>query len=209
MIVKQSFLQLFHHKVDMNTEYDTSRQQPPPSARDAAYRKLRISAWVMKVLLLGYAGLSFWRFVPWWLNEQGVKAYVSQRWGCDVSTLEAWQRFLGLGLNLVVWGFLVAAVVYAWQFFNGFQRTKRLTDIGGTQLMRCAWFAIASISSNSLVKPLNSYIQTLHLEAAARQLEWQLTQLDILASIFCLSLLMFAYVHRWMLDIAQENAQFI
>lgn len=164
------------------------------TARDAAYRKLHITALVMKTVLLGYILFGFFRFVPWWFAKQGI---------------ENWQRALGLSLNFISWGCLVAAVVYVWKFFDLFHTTKTLTERGGIYFMYCAWFAIASQAMNVLARPINSWIVTAHLDTSMQQFNWSFTYRDPLAAVFCLSLLMFAYIHRWFLDIAQENAEFV
>lgn len=75
--------------------------------------------------------------------------------------------------------------------------------------MYCAWFAIASQAMNVLARPINSWIVTAHLDKSMQQFDWSFTYRDPLAAVFCLSLLMFAYIHRWFLDIAQENAEFV
>ncbi len=167
---------------------------PTITARDAAYRKLHIAALIMKAVLVGYILFGFFRFVPWWFAKQGI---------------EHWQRALGLSVNFVSWGFLVAAVVYVWKFFDCFRETKTLTERGGQYFMACAWFAIASQAMNIIARPINSWIVTAHLDQSLRSFDWSFTYRDPLAIVFCLALLMFAYIHRWMLDIAQENSEFV
>jgi hypothetical protein len=168
--------------------------QATGNEREAAYSKLRRAALLMRGLLLAYVVYSFLRFVPWWLNKADI---------------ESWQRWLGLSVNLISWLSLVGAVWMIGRFFDCFREHKTLTHRGGQYLMRCAWFACVSQLSNMLARPMTRFILNADFEPNWQHIDWALTTRDPLAIVLCFALLMFAYMHRWMLTITQENAAFV
>jgi hypothetical protein len=183
--------------------------RPPSNARESAYFKLNIAAHIMRALTASYVLFTLWQFLTWWLDMPRIIRMRGRYWGLDLSGMEAWQPMVGLGLNLIAWVLLVIAVAYAWKFFASFKRDKGLSVLGGNLLMRCAWFAMGCFIFTLLSRPVFNYFLTIHLDHALRVIDWQLQMRDLMRGIMCLALLMFAYVYSWMLDIAQENAEFV
>ncbi len=167
---------------------------PPHTQRGNAYRKLRFTAGLMRGLLIGYVAYGFFRFVPWWLTKQGINDE---------------QLWLGLGINLMSWLCLVCAVMCAFRFLNRFFKHQTFSFEGGQALKQCAWFAIASQTTNMLARPITHVILNPDAPIDWSQLAWGFTPRDPVATLFCLALLMFAFVHQWTLDIVQEHAEFV
>jgi hypothetical protein len=179
--------------------FDPAAHLNAPSVvpRDDAFRNLMRLSIGLQILLILYTVHSFYRFVPWWFEPH------------NVNHLEIRQQMGGLILNLIPWFFLLAAALTAIGFLNTFKHNKTFTFEGGQQLMRCAWLASVCQITTMLARPVTQCVVNQTLEFEFNPLNWQFSQRDPVAVIFCLALLMFAYVHRWMLAVTQENAEFI
>jgi len=60
-----------------------------------------------------------------------------------------------------------------------------------------------------LSRPVQSFLLTAHLSAAEQVWQWRFQNVDLLAVLFCLLLLMFAYVFTWTMELAEENRSFV
>ena len=49
----------------------------------------------------------------------------------------------------------------------------------------------------------------MHLPATEQLWKWSFRNVDLLAILFCLALLMFAYVFTWTMELAEENRSFV
>jgi hypothetical protein len=49
----------------------------------------------------------------------------------------------------------------------------------------------------------------MHLPVAEQVWKWSYRSTDLLTAMFCLSLLMFAYVFTWTMEVAEENRSFV
>jgi hypothetical protein len=56
---------------------------------------------------------------------------------------------------------------------------------------------------------VQSFLLTAHLSAAEQVWQWRFQNVDLLAVLFCLLLLMFAYVFTWTMELAEENRSFV
>jgi hypothetical protein len=50
---------------------------------------------------------------------------------------------------------------------------------------------------------------TSHLSNYEQVWQWRFQQFDLLAVLFCLVLLMFAYAFTWTMELAEENRSFV
>jgi hypothetical protein len=60
-----------------------------------------------------------------------------------------------------------------------------------------------------LSRPLQSFLLTTHLAAAEQVWKWNFRVVDRQAVLFCLALLMFAYVFTCTMEVAEENRSFV
>ena len=184
----------------------SSMNQP---ARSVAVEKLRLTAQALRWLSAGYAAWSLWRILSWWLDAERVARQMGSYLQRDLSGMASWQPLAALGLDLLAWGFLLAAVVYCWRFLGHLRSSPGFTGQGASQLMRCAWLAIACEAAVLLFRPMQSWLLTAHLGVADRLYQWQFRPADLQAIILCGALLMFALVYLWALEIAEENKGFV
>ena len=179
------------------------------SARSTAVEKLRLTAQVLRFLSAGYAAWSLWRILAWWLDAERVARSMGSYLQRDLSGMASWQPLAALGLDLLTWALLLAAVVYCWMFLGHLRSSPGFTAQGASQLMRCAWLAIACEAAALLFRPMQSWLLTAHLGVADRLYQWQFRPADLQAIILCGALLMFALVYVWALEIAEENKAFV
>lgn len=175
----------------------------------SALTKLRTTARCLKFVTLVYAGWVLWNTLNWWLNRDRVVEQMSRYLNQDLAGLETWQRMVPLGLDLVSWGILCCAIIYAWKFLNELVSTKIFSREGAQTFMRCAWLAIACQVFTQLTRPVIHYVLTAHLNANEQVLHWPFRASDLLSIILCLVLLVFALIYSWALEIAEENKEFI
>lgn len=174
-----------------------------------AYAKLRLAIAAMRLLSLGFIASVLWHILEWWLDSERVVRLLGNWYGKDLSGMQAWQRHAAMGLDLLALALVVVAVVYCWRFLGTLQERTGFTERGLQFLMRCAWWGLAGEAVSLLARPLKSYVLTLHLAPAAREWRWSLQSADIQSVILCLSLLMFALMFSWALEIAEENRGFV
>ena len=177
--------------------------------RSLAAEKLRFTAQILRFLSAGYAAWSLWRILDWWLDAERVAREMGRYFQRDLSGMASWQPLAALGLDLLAWGFLLAAVAYCWLFLGHLRSSPGFTGQGARQLMRCAWLATACEAAALLFRPLQSWLLTAHLSVAERLYQWQFKPADLQAIILCGALLMFALVYLWALEIAEENKGFV
>lgn len=176
------------------------------SVHSAAFAKLRIAAWAMRLLSAGYLVSVFWHIQDWWLDGERVILLTGNFYGKDLSGMQAWQRLAAMGVDLAL---LVVAVVYCWRFLGTLQQKTSFTETGVSYLMRCAWWGSACEVLSLVSRPFKSYLLTLHLSPADQQWRWSLQSGDVQSAILCVALLMFALMFSWALEIAEENRSFV
>lgn len=187
----------------------TSSLSSPAIPTHAAYAKLRIAIAAMRLLSLGFLASVLWHIQDWWLDGERVVRVLGYWWGKDLGAMQAWQRHASMALDLLDLALVAVAVAYCWRFLATLQSRTGFTDTGLRQLMRCAWWGLASEAVSLLARPVKSYLLTLHLPMAEREWRWSLQSGDLQSLILCLSLLMFALMFSWALEIAEENRGFV
>jgi len=183
----------------------TGDLDPPPTP---ALRKLQRLAHVLRAVSAGYAVWVLWRILTWWLDADKVLRDYSSFLGKDLSGMADWQRLAALTVDSVAWALLALAVAHCWKFLNFLTQATRWTD-ASLHITRCAWFAIACESITELTRPVQSLLMTIHLPANEQVWTWNFRTVDMLAILFCVALLMFAYVFAWTVEIAEENRSFV
>jgi hypothetical protein len=178
-------------------------------ARSRAQAKLRLTAQALRLLSAAYAAWVLWKILNWWLAPDRVARELGTFWQRDLSAMAGWQPLAALGLDLLAWTLLLAAVVQCWQLLGQLRRGVGFTAQGAAQLMRCAWLASACEGAVLLFRPVQSWLLTLHLPVNERLFQWQFRSVDLQAIVFCGALLLFALVYVWALEIAEENKAFI
>lgn len=187
----------------------TSSLSSPAIPTHAAYAKLRIAIAAMRLLSLGFLASVLWHIQDWWLDGERVVRVLGYWWGKDLGAMQAWQRHASMALDLLDLALVAVAVAYCWRFLATLQERSGFTDRGLKQLMRCAWWGLASEAVSLLARPVKSYLLTVHLPMAEREWRWSLQSGDLQSLILCLSLLMFALMFSWALEIAEENRGFV
>jgi hypothetical protein len=180
-----------------------------PSPHSAAFSKLRIAAWVMRLLSAGYLVSVFWHIQDWWLDGERVARLMRNFLGKDLSAMQSWQRLAAMGVDLAALALLVMAVAYCWRFLGTLQQKTGFTEKGVGYLMRCAWWGLACELLSLISRPFKTYLLTLHLSPADQQWRWSLQSGDVQSAILCVALLMFAMMFSWALEIAEENRSFV
>jgi hypothetical protein len=175
--------------------------------RYSARTKLRITALCLKFVTLFYAAWVLWSILNWWLNRDQVVQQMSQYLNEDLSSLETWQRMVPLGLDLISWGILCSAIVYAWKFLNELVSTKIFSTEGAQTFMRCARLAITCEAFTQLTRPVIHFVLTAN--ANSQVFHWPFRASDLQSIILCLVLLVFALIYSWALEVAEENKEFI
>jgi hypothetical protein len=178
-------------------------------ARSRAHAKLRLAAQALRWLSAAYAGWVLWKILDWWLNPERVARELGNYWQRDLSGMAAWQPLAAMGLDLLAWALLLAAVMQCWNLLGQLRSGAGFTARGATQLMRCAWLASACEAVVLLFRPVQSWLLTVHLPVDERLLQWQFRSVDLQAIVFCAALLMFALIYAWALEIAEENKAFV
>jgi hypothetical protein len=185
---------------------NTAIDQP---VRSRARAQLRLAAQALRWLSAAYAGWVLWKIVDWWLDFERVAREFGNHWQRDLTSMAAWQPLAAMGLDLVAWTLLVAAVVQCWKLLSQLRSGAGFTARGASQLMRCAWLASACEAVALLFRPVQSWLLTAHLPVNERLFQWQFKSFDLQAIVFCATLLMFALIYARALEIAEENKGFI
>jgi hypothetical protein len=172
-------------------------------------RKLQHVALLLRAASAGYAVWVLWNILNWWLDADKVKHYFGDFIHRDLSALAESQRFAALALDLIAWTLLLLAVVQCWRFLSYLGQPARWSGAAARHISLCAWFAIASEVFTQLSRPLQSFLLTAHLAAAEQVWKWNFRAVDLQAVLFCLALLMFAYVFAWTMEVAEENRSFV
>lgn len=185
----------------------------PQRAADAeqhpAIRKLQRVAHLLRATSAVYVAWVLWNILNWWLDAGRVKHYFGDFVHRDLSALTAPPRYGALALDLVAWALLLMAVVHCWKFLNYLGQPSRWSSTAAGHISLCAWFAISSEMFTQLSRPVQSFVLTAHLPVAEQVWQWRFQNVDLLAVLFCLSLLMFAYVFTWTMELAEENRSFV
>jgi hypothetical protein len=188
-------------------------EELPQSSTEAhqhpALRKLQRLAHLLRMASAAYAAWALWKILNWWLDADKVKHYFGEYIHRDLSALAATQRFAALALDLIAWTLLLLAVVHCWRFLSYLGQPSRWSSAAARHISLCAWFAVACEGLTQISRPAKSFVLTLHLPAAEQVWKWNFLNMDLLAVLFCLSLLMFAYVFTWTMEVAEENRSFV
>lgn len=178
-------------------------------ASGAARLKIHRLAHLMRVLSATYAAWVLWQVVDWWGNAEQVKRLMGSHLQVDLSGLASSQRMAAMGIDLVVWLTLLAAVVCCWRLLGCLLKDQGFTEAAARHLMQCAWFALLCQTLSVLSRPLHSWCLTWHLPAAEQVFRWRFGATDLQGVLLCLALLMFAYLFTWVLEVAEENRGFV
>lgn len=185
----------------------------PPGPTDAAphpaIRKLERLANLMRVASAGYAAWVLWNILGWWLDADSVTRNFGRFIDRDLSGTAASQRYGALALDLIAWSLLVLAVMHCWKFLRHLSQPSQWSSAAARHISQCAWFAIACESVSELSRPVQSFLLTAHLSLGEQVWKWNFRTMDLLAVLFCLTLLMFAYVFTWTMQVAEENRSFV
>jgi hypothetical protein len=177
--------------------------------RSRAQAKLRLTAQGLRLLSAAYAAWVLWKILSWWLAPERVARELGAYWQRDLSAMASWQPLAALGLDLLAWALLLAAVVLYWKCLGQLRGGVGFTAQAARQMMRGAWLAIACEATVLLFRPVQSWLLTMHLPVDERLFQWQFRSVDLQAIVFCGALLMFALVYVWALEIAEENKGFV
>ena len=178
-------------------------------AQHPSIRKLQGIAILMRAASAGYAAWVLWNILNWWLDSPMVVRNFGNFVHRDLTGLGAGQRFGALALDLIAWTLLLLSVVQCWKFLHDLSRPMRWNHIAAGHITRCAWFALACEVMTLLSRPLQSFLITAHLPIAEHVWKWSFRAVDLQAVLFCLALLMFAYVFTWTMELVEENRSFI
>ncbi|WP_147321239.1 hypothetical protein [Rhodoferax lacus] len=185
------------------TKIGTSTFQHP------AIQKLQRVAHLMRLASAGYALWMLWNILNWWMDADKVTRHFGSFIGRDLSAMGASQRLGALALDLIAWALLLVSVVQGWKFLGYLGQPARWSGAAARHISMCAWFAIACEGFAQLARPLQSFLLTAHLPVAEQVWKWRFQNVDLLAVLFCLALLMFAYVFAWTMEMAEENRSFV
>ena len=188
--------------------FDYAPAGPSDPFRSPALRKLRLLSHLLRAVSAGYAGWVLWSILTGWLDAERVQRIYSRYLERDLSAMAASQRYGALATDLLVWFLLFMAVAYCWNFLRCLSLPHRLRE-AARHLSLCAWFAIACEALAELTRPLQTFLLTMHLPAAEQVWKWSFHNVHLLAVLFCLALLMFAYVFTWTMELAEENRSFV
>lgn len=188
-------------------------QNPPRSSAiqspGAARVKLRRLAQLLRVLSASYAVWVLWQIVGWWTDADLVKQGMGHYLKLDLSGLAASQRMAGMGLDLLAWLLLLAAVASCWKLLACLLKDQGFTEAAAHHLMQCAWWGLACQTLTVLSRPFHTWFLTWHLPAAEQVFRWRFAASDLQGVLLCLVLLMFAYLFSWVLEVAEENRSFV
>jgi hypothetical protein len=172
-------------------------------------RKLQRLGHLMRLLSAGYAAWVLWLILSRRLDTermlQGYGRYLER----DLHAAAIWQQYAPLALDLGTWALLLMAVVQCWKFLRHVSLPLTSFNRAAHHLSRCAWYAIACQGISMLMRPLQSYLLTFHLAADEQVWKWMFRPEDLLTILFCLALLMFAYVFTWTMEVVEENRSFV
>ncbi len=174
-----------------------------------ALRKLQRLAHLIRAVSTAYAAWVLWNILNWWLDADKVAKYFGASINRDLSSMAASQRFAALTLDLIAWTLLLLAVLQCWKFLHYLSQPERWSGAAARHISLCAWFAISSEVFTQLSRPIQSFFLTMHLPVADQVWKFRFQNGDLLAVLFCLSLLLFAYVFTWTMEVAEENRSFV
>lgn len=174
-----------------------------------ALRKLLRLAHLMRALSAGYAAWVLWQILSWWTDTDQVLTRFGKHLDRDLGAASQWQLMASLALDMAAWLLLLMAVVQCWKFLQGVSQAPAMLGLAASHLTLCAWYAIGCQAITSATRPLQTYLLTYHLPPDEQVWRWAFWSNDLLATLLCVALLMFAYVFAWTVEVAEENRRFV
>ena len=183
--------------------------QPDSSRNSVAQAKIYGLVQVLRFVSFSYVVWILFQILrPWYAPERFI-SQLSRYWERNLASAHPWQLSAGVLLNLGLWSLLVISVVFYWRAMGRLLKDMAFTSKVGALFMRGAWFGMACEALSVATRPLLSYVLTLHLPAEQQLFRWDVYPNDLLATILCFVLLIFAYLFAWMVEIADENRGFV
>ena len=177
--------------------------------RGSARAKLFGVAWLLRLLSASYAIWSLVRIVGWWTDADLVIKNLGRFWARDLSALSGSQRMVAMALDLGVWLLLLAAVVCCWKALGLVLKAHAFTHQAVRFLAWGGGLGAASQLAALLMRPVQSWVVTSHLPASEHLLKWAFYPQDLLGLMLCGTILCFACLLTWAVEIADENKAFI
>ena len=81
-------------------------------SRSPAHARLRFTAQGLRLISAGYAAWVLSKILRWWLDPKRVAREMGNYFQRDLTGMAGWQPLAALGLDLLAWGVLLAAVVH-------------------------------------------------------------------------------------------------
>lgn len=174
-----------------------------------ARAKLLGVAWLLRALSACYAAWSLARILGWWTDADLVIKNLGRFFARDLSALVSGQRMIALALDLGAWLILLGAVVCCWKALGCLMKDHAFTNQAVKLLAWGGWLGAASQLLAMLMRPVQSYVMTYHLPASEQLFKWSFYPQDLLGLMLCATLICFAYLLTWAVEIADENKAFV
>lgn len=179
------------------------------SSASIAARKLQNLANLMRLLSVTFAVWTLWKSVSWWTSGEQVTRGMGRYLDRDLSSMQAWQPLIALGLDLICWCLIVVAVIYCWKFLACITSREKVSSNALRFLRICAWFVLASQVLELFFRPLKTFALTFQLGASEQVFKWAFYSQDFMGLMIGLILLMMSYLFSWTLEVFEENRSFV
>jgi hypothetical protein len=183
--------------------------EPGDSRNSVARTKIYGLVQVVRFVAFSYTSWVLIQILRPWYAPQLFFSQLGRYWERDLASAHPWQISAAVLWDLGLWLLLVISVIFYWRAMGSLVRDMAFTSKVGMLITRGAWFGMACEVLTVATRPLWSYVLTLHLPADQHLLRWDIYPNDLLATILCFVLLIFAYLFAWMVDIAEENRGFV
>jgi hypothetical protein len=168
--------------------------------------------WLCQAIRFAAAAYAVWILgivLAHWTNADRVARVYGGWLKVDMAGLEAWQRFVGFGVSMVIWMLAAAACYGVWRLFSGFLAGRIFTADASLWLRRIGLFGLAAAVADVAARPVTTMVMTLHLQPDARTYAMPINPNDLVFMLFFCSLIALAHIYKTAADIADDAAQIL
>lgn len=168
--------------------------------------------WLCRILRFAALAYPVWVFVLLalhWSNADDVTRAYSHWLRAKLIEVPAAQRVGGFLIQMVPFGFTVAACWNLWRLFSGFLAGSVFTLDAALTLRRLSLFGLAAMTIDLVTRPLISGLMSIHMPSGSRYLAIFFQPHDLLNLMFLGGLLALAQVFKVAAEIAEDHAAIV
>ena len=183
----------------------------PPAPTSLATLRARIG-WLCQILRFAALAYPLWILVLLalhWSNADEVTRAYSHWLKAQLLEVPTAQRLGGFLIQMVPFGFTVAACWNLWTLFTGFLAGRVFTLDAALTLRRLSLFGLTAMAIDIAARPLVTGLMSIHMPPGSRHLAVFFQPHDLLNLMFLGGLLALAQVFKVAAEIAEDHAAIV